>query len=126
MDEDDEQRLSRRTPAREAVSRRQRGSKQRRSGEREAVTPARSGSDGSGAAATTPAAEAARGTAWSNDAVARCRANRSPTRQQWWTRCRDFDEARRRDRFKWVLDWRPPLKVMVRFTSINLVVTCMT
>ncbi|KAK9158083.1 hypothetical protein Scep_004657 [Stephania cephalantha] len=41
------------------------------------------------------------GTAWSNDAVARCRTDRSPTRQQWWTRRRDFDEARRRDGFRW-------------------------
>ncbi|KAK9147753.1 hypothetical protein Scep_006510 [Stephania cephalantha] len=37
------------------------------------------------------------GTARSNGAVARCRADRSPTRQQQWTRRRDFDEARRRD-----------------------------
>ncbi|KAK9105992.1 hypothetical protein Scep_022836 [Stephania cephalantha] len=26
-----------------------------------------------------------------------------PTRQQWWTKRRDFDEARRREGFKWIL-----------------------
>ncbi|KAK9118835.1 hypothetical protein Scep_016928 [Stephania cephalantha] len=46
------------------------------------------------------AAAAARGTTWSNGAVARYRADRFPTRQQQWTRRRDFDEARRRDGFE--------------------------
>ncbi|KAK9147190.1 hypothetical protein Scep_005947 [Stephania cephalantha] len=43
------------------------------------------------------------GTTWSNGAVARCRTDRSPTRQQWWTRHRDFDEARRCDGFQWIM-----------------------
>ncbi|KAK9139662.1 hypothetical protein Scep_009343 [Stephania cephalantha] len=47
--------------------------------------------------AAAVAAATARGTAWSNSAVARCRADRSPTRQQQWTMRCDFDEARRRD-----------------------------
>ncbi|KAK9133048.1 hypothetical protein Scep_012576 [Stephania cephalantha] len=45
--------------------------------------------------ATTAAT--ARGTAWSNGAVARCWADRSPTRQQQWTMRHDFDEALLRD-----------------------------
>ncbi|KAK9157336.1 hypothetical protein Scep_003910 [Stephania cephalantha] len=58
---------------------------------------------------------ATQGTTWSNGAVAHCRADRSPKRQQQWTRRRD--EAQRRDGCKWILDLRPPLKAMVRFTS---------
>ncbi|KAK9151402.1 hypothetical protein Syun_009711 [Stephania yunnanensis] len=58
-------------------------------------------------------------TMWTNGAVACCRADRSPTRQQPWTRRRDFDEARRRGVFQWILEWRPLLKAMGRRRSIG-------
>ncbi|KAK9100413.1 hypothetical protein Scep_023843 [Stephania cephalantha] len=79
---------------------------------------------GSGAARKRAASAAMQrrrgGTAWSNGAVARCRTDRSPTRQQPWTRRRDFDEARRRGGFQWILEWRPPLKVMGLRRSLAL------
>ncbi|KAK9132393.1 hypothetical protein Scep_011921 [Stephania cephalantha] len=57
------------------------------------ASPVRSSDAGEEERQRLPAAAVARGTAWSKDAVARCRADRSPKRQQQWTRRRDFDEA---------------------------------
>ncbi|KAK9111230.1 hypothetical protein Scep_018749 [Stephania cephalantha] len=58
-------------------------------------------------------------TTWSNGAVARCQTDRSSTRglTSTW-----LDDAMDSDGFKWILEWRPPLKAMVRFMLSNLVV----